>query len=214
MLYDTLMYLRKYGQHDSIQGNSKNIITLKKHQYHTASDYMPRKLIKKYMPNEQALKRHKYLRVFGKHILTPNLWHLNKRSVSGAFTVGLFSAFMPIPFQMVLAASIALVYKVNLPISVALVWITNPLTMAPIFYFTYVIGTWILDTPVTNVEFTLSLDWFQHEFSKIWQPLLLGSFITGIVASVSGNFFVRFVWRYIVVQNWQKRKNKRLLKSK
>ncbi len=171
---------------------------------------MPRRLIKKYIPNPQALKDNKYLQIFGKHILAPNLWHLNKRSVSGAFSVGLFCAFIPVPFQMLLAAGAALIFKVNLPVASTLVWITNPLTMPPIFYFAYIVGAWILDTPVTDVEFTLSISWLQHELGVIWQPFLLGSLISGIFFAIAGNILVRVIWRYTVLQNWQRRKRERI----
>ena len=166
------------------------------------------------MPSEQALKDNKLLQIFGKHILAPNLWHLNKRSVSGAFSVGLFCAFIPVPFQMILAAAAALIGKVNLPVSAALVWITNPFTMPPIFYFCYKVGTWVLDTPITDIEFTLSIDWLQNELAVIWQPFLLGCFITAVVAAIAGNIVVRIIWRYLVLQNWRKRKDNRLTDTK
>lgn len=166
------------------------------------------------MPNEKALKNNKYLKVFGKHILAPNLWHLNKRSVSGSFSVGLFFAFIPVPFQMVLAAGGALFFKVNFPISVALVWITNPLTMPAMFYFAYLTGTWVLGTPVTDIEFSLTIDWLQNELAIIWQPFLLGCLILGVASAILGNILVRLVWRYTVIQNWQRRKEKRLSSTK
>lgn len=175
---------------------------------------MPRRFIKKYIPNEQILKNNKYLQIFGKHILAPNLWHLNKRSVSGAFSIGLFCAFIPVPFQMILAAAAALLIKVNLPVSAALVWITNPLTMPAIFYFSYLVGTWTLGAPVTNIEFSLTIDWLQNELSVIWQPFLLGCLICGISAAVMGNILVRIIWRYLVLQNWRKRKDDRLSNPK
>lgn len=164
------------------------------------------------MPSEKALKSNKYLGIFGQHILAPNLWHLNKRSVSGAFTVGLFCAFIPVPFQMMLAAGGALICKVNLPISAALVWVTNPLTMPPIFYFAYLVGTWVLGTPLTDVEFSLSINWLQNELSVIWQPFLLGCLISGTAAAVIGNISIRLFWRILVVRNWQKRKRKSVTK--
>ena len=108
---------------------------------------MPKKFIKRHAPDKEAIRDHKYMRIFGKLLYDPNLWHLNRRSVSGAFAVGLFWAFIPIPFQMVTAAATAIPARVNLPISVALVWITNPITMPPMFYSTYRVGTWILDEP-------------------------------------------------------------------
>jgi uncharacterized protein (DUF2062 family) len=49
--------------------------------------------------------------------------------------VGLFCAFIPVPFQMLLAAPSAIIFSANLPVSIALVWITNPITMPPIFFF-------------------------------------------------------------------------------
>jgi uncharacterized protein (DUF2062 family) len=37
--------------------------------------------------------------------------------------VGLFCAFIPVPFQMLLAAPSAIIFSANLPVSIALVWI-------------------------------------------------------------------------------------------
>jgi len=170
---------------------------------------MPKKFIKRYLPDEATLKKHKSLGVFGRLVLAPNLWHLNKRSVSGAFAVGIFCAFIPVPFQMALAVAGALLLRVNLPIAVALVWITNPITMPAIFYFAYLVGTWILDTPVMEIEFSLTMEWLTTGLSTIWQPFLLGCFVCGVVSAILGCLIIRIVWRYLVLKNWQKRKLER-----
>jgi len=170
---------------------------------------MPKKFIKRYLPDEATLKKHKSLGMFGRLVLAPNLWHLNKRSVSGAFAVGLFCAFIPVPFQMVLAVAGALLFRVNLPLAVALVWITNPITMPPIFYFSYLVGTWILDTPVMEIEFALTMEWLTTGLSAIWQPFLLGCFVCGLVSGISGFIIIRIVWRYLVLKSWHKRKLER-----
>ncbi|GAL10123.1 hypothetical protein JCM19233_1100 [Vibrio astriarenae] len=86
---------------------------------------MPRKFIKRFMPNHDVIKRQKALKIFGNVLYNPNLWCLNRRSASGAFAVGLFMAFMPLPSQMIMAAGAAIMCSVNLPLAVALVWISN-----------------------------------------------------------------------------------------
>ena len=111
---------------------------------------MPRKLIKRYLPDHKKIREHKHLRFLGALLHDPNILHLNRRSVSGAFSLGLFVAFIPVPFQMVLSALGAIFFRVNLPIAVGLVWVTNPLTMPPLFYFAYKVGTWILQVPAIS----------------------------------------------------------------
>lgn len=63
------------------------------------------------------------------------------------FAVGVFTSFLPLPGQMVIAALLALWLRCNLPLSIILVWISNPITMPAIFYSTYKLGAWILGTP-------------------------------------------------------------------
>jgi len=161
------------------------------------------------MPNPQTIRNHKHLQFLGTLLHDPNIFHLNRRSVSGAFSVGLFMAFVPVPLQMIFAAIGAIVLRVNLPISVALVWITNPLTIPPIYYFTYKVGTWILQTPVRDIQFELSTHWLMGELGAIWQPLLLGCFVTGAVFALLGNLSIRLFWRLYVGQNWRKRRQDR-----
>lgn len=170
---------------------------------------MPKNFFKRYLPAAQKIKEHKHLQIFGKLLHSSNLWHLNRYSVTMACSIGIFCAFMPIPFQMVLAAALAIIFSANLPISVVLVWISNPLTMPPIFYFTYKIGTLILDLPPKISQSSVSLQWFFGELQHIWKPLFLGSFICGIVAALLANIIMRFIWRITVLRSWHKRKQTR-----
>ncbi len=147
------------------------------------------------------------MRMFGSLLNDPNLWHLNRRSAAGAFAVGLFSAFVPIPLQMILAAALAVLFRVNLPISVALVWITNPLTVAPVFYFAYRMGAWLLGHPVQAELAMPSVEQLWNGLNSIWAPLLLGSFILSSVSAICGYLLIRGLWRLNIVRRW---KNKRL----
>lgn len=166
---------------------------------------MPKRLIKHYTANHHTIRNHKYLQIFGKLLHDPNLWHMNRRSVAGAFATGAFWAFIPIPMQMLAAAATAIPCRVNMPISVALVWITNPLTMPPIFYFNYLVGTWVLDQPALNNHFEPTMEWFASSIDSVWMPLYLGSFISGLGAALISYLTIRGLWRLHIVNQWKSR---------
>jgi uncharacterized protein (DUF2062 family) len=113
---------------------------------------------------------------------------------------------MPMPFQMVAAAAGGVFIHSNLPISIGLVWISNPVTIPPIFYFTYKVGTLVLGLPTRPFEIELSIDWAVTELGAIWEPLLLGSFICALVFGVLGFVGMRLFWRWNVINHWNKRK--------
>lgn len=170
---------------------------------------MARKFLKRYMPDARTVREHRHLQFFGKLLHDPNLWHMNRESVSRAFAIGLFWAFMPMPFQMIPAAALAIYFRANLPISVALVWVSNPLTMPPLFYFCYLVGTWILGAPTKAVEFQISWDWLTSELLAIWQPFLLGCVVVAATVSIAGYFGMHGFWRWHVIRNWERRKQLR-----
>ncbi|MDC9724472.1 MAG: DUF2062 domain-containing protein [Gammaproteobacteria bacterium] len=174
---------------------------------------MPRKFLKRIMPDHKTMCEHPHLQKFGERLTEPKLWHLNRRSVAGGLALGLFIGFMPILGQMFVAAALAIFIRVNLPISVMAVWVSNPLTIAPMYFFTYKVGAWLLQIPVEQHSFTMTWEWFTHEFLTIWQPFLLGSVVCGAIASLLGIFLVRFVWRRMVIRNWNRRQEKNRQKN-
>jgi len=163
---------------------------------------MPKRIIKKYFPDHKTIKEHKHLQVFGSLLHDQNLWHLNRRSFAGALAVGLFVAFIPLPTQMIIAAAAAIVFRVNLPVSVATVWITNPITMPPMFYAAYWVGTLLLNIPPDPDALELSLDAMMSSLGEIWKPFLLGCFILGTASSAIGYILARLLWRWIIVKKW------------
>lgn len=169
---------------------------------------MPKKFIQRFSPKPETLKNHPHLKYLGQALQNPNLWHLNRRSAAGAVAVGLFCAWMPIPFQMLLASILAMTFCVNLPLSVALVWLSNPLTMPPLFYGAYCLGAYILDQPIVEFHFELSFHWLADMFETIAPALLLGSLILGLISAATGYSLLRAFWRFNIAKKWQRR-NKR-----
>lgn len=158
------------------------------------------------MPDHHAIRNHRRLQCFGKLLHNPGLWHLNRHSVAGGFFIGLVTAFVPLPFQMVIAAAGAIAFHVNLPIAVALVWVTNPLTMPPMFYFAYKVGAWMMGTPLADdLAFEWSWRWFVGSMAAVWQPFLVGCATVGLISGSIGFYGVKLLWRAYVLYKWRHR---------
>lgn len=169
---------------------------------------MPRRLLQRIMPDPEQLKKNKHLRFLGNWLQEANLWHLNRRSAAGAFAVGLFMAFVPLPSQMVFAAAGAVIFRVNLPLSVALVWVSNPLTMPPLFYFCYRVGALVLQTPAEKFHFHLSWQWLLVTIEHIGPPFLLGCLICGLVSSLVGYIAISQLWKFSTIRRYQNRRKR------
>ncbi len=164
-----------------------------------------KKLINRFIPNIKEIKEDKHLNLLGKFIHDPNLWHLNRYSVSTAFSTGLFAALIPVPFQMLLAACLSIIFRANIPISAALAWVSNPITTPPLLYLEYKIGAFVLGLPPQKFEIELSYEWLLDKFHTFGAPLLLGCLITAVLFAIIGNIVVRIIWRISVTSAWAKR---------
>jgi len=174
---------------------------------------MPRRFLKKYSPSPKTIRENKALAFLGESIHQPNLWCMNRHSVSKAFAIGLFCTWIPLPMQTVMAALLAVYYRAHLPLSVALVFITNPITIPPMFYFAYRLGGLMLGIEPQDVPMDLSWDWITTTLGHIWQPLLFGCLILAIISSIAGYFFINSIWRKSTKKRWQDRKEKRAAKK-
>lgn len=167
---------------------------------------MPKKTLLKYLPNADTIRRNSALQSVAHMLEHSELWHINRRSVSTAVFIGLFCAFIPIPSQMLVAALIAIWLKVNLPISVALVWVSNPITMGPMFYFAYKLGAWLSGVETTVDDFNWSFSWFTDNAVRVGYPLLLGCLVCSWITAVSGFVLSRVVWRAHIIRKWRRRR--------
>jgi uncharacterized protein (DUF2062 family) len=166
---------------------------------------MAKKFFRKYLPDPDHVKRHRALAVFGRALHAPNLWHLNRHSVGRAFAVGAFWAVIPLPFQMVPAALCALVCRANLALTVFLVCLTNPLTIGPVYYGTYRLGRLVMGINPNDAPLELTMSSIGGHLGRIWQPLYVGSIVTGALLSGASYLIVRSAWRWNVGRRWRRR---------
>lgn len=168
--------------------------------------------MKRYMPTPEKIRSIKALNFMGDILHEPNLWHINRHGIARGFLIGIFLCLIPMPFQMVAAALCAIWLNANLPLSVALVWISNPLTMPPMFYFNYKVGAWMLDHPLVDYKFELSITWFKESLVDIGIPLYFGSLIVATVSSCACYLLIQYLWRRRVRISWEERRQRRLQK--
>lgn len=168
-----------------------------------------KKILKTMLPEKHQVQQHSQLRLLRRIMEDPDMFHLTRHSVAGGTATGLFFAFMPIPGQTLFAVLAAIGFRVNLPLAAVLTWVTNPLTMPPVFYLAYRLGAFILDHPVKPIHFEMTWSWVEGTVMSIWPALLIGNLIFAVSASTGGYFLVKLLWRLAVVQKWERRKNAR-----
>lgn len=126
-------------------------------------------------------------------------WAGDRASFARAGFIGSFCMMLPVPFQMVLGSVFAYYSRANIPLASALAWVTNPLTMWPIWYVGYLFGTWVFGVPdlfEASANIMVGSDvWFDEVFPLIWKPFFLGNMLLGIIiGSVMYLLIAYFNW--------------------
>src|SRR5207248_4394662 len=104
----------------------------------------PRRLLKRIFPAPHTLRGRWFLRPFGARLADPQLWTLHRRGVTYAFGAGLAICFVPLPVHVILATTIAVVWRLNIPVIVGTTFLLNPFTVVPAYYVAYRLGAALL----------------------------------------------------------------------
>ena len=156
--------------------------------------------LKKYLPTSEQIAQIRVLSSLRHLLLEPNLWHMNRYSLSFGFLIGGFCCFLPIFFQTVPCVLLCVWIRCNVPLAVLVVWISNPITTGPMMYFAYRVGLRILGTEQEIALLNLSLGWFIDQLSIIWQPLLVGSLACGFAFGMAGFIVIRLYYRWRIAR--------------
>lgn len=178
---------------------------------------------KRYMPTREQLSKNRLLTVLGDSLFKAVLWHPHRRSVQRAVAIGLFWTMPPIPLQMLVASFFCIRFKANLPLALALVWTTNPVTLAPITLVQYHIGAWLLGYSdekagmlaemMADASIFSAIVSIASEVALLVLPVFLGAIFMGSILATIGYFLAAYIWRWRVGRRWQARVQKRLVLS-
>jgi uncharacterized protein (DUF2062 family) len=140
---------------------------------------------------------------------------MNRRSVPRGVALGLFVAVI-IPFMhTVIAAILAIPLRANVAVAALFTLVVNPLTIPPLYYAAYRIGSWELHHDSTLVN-PAAAERFSSELSRMlfWIHQASGSIAVGVLtiavaAAVIGYFVSVFVWRSWSRSRWRQRRRPR-----
>jgi len=94
----------------------------------------------RHLPRAKHIRGTWLHRRLGERLFAPELWHPTRQRFAAGMAVGAFFALLPLPIQMLAAALMAYITRVNIPAAIAGTWISNPLTFPFCVYAQYRIG--------------------------------------------------------------------------
>ncbi len=149
---------------------------------------MIRRVLKK-----TSSKTSKLDKLLDKYNLSREFFGINRRSISKGVWIGLFWGFIPMPMQMLGVILTTPLLRFNVPIAMAMVWLSNPLTMPAMYYMEYLTGNFLLGKEgLTDIE--LTLEWFSSHFHDILIPLYVGTAFYSIIVSTLIYFLINWLW--------------------
>jgi hypothetical protein len=171
--------------------------------------------VKRHVPRRETLHHNPLLRPFAKPLSNPALWRLHRRSVPRAVALGLgIGVIIPV-MHTLFAALLAIPLRANVAVAAAFTLLINPLTIPPLYYAAYRVGSWELrhDTGVVDAstaqqvtgELQRIMFWVHHASG----PIALGVVTIAIAAALGGYLVTAFFWRLWLGSKWRQRRQAR-----
>ena len=135
------------------------------------------------------------------------LWSFKGGPIQAALFWGIWISMLPIVgIQMIVVFFVSLFVRANLPLIVALQWISNPLTMGPIYFADYKIGMTLLKligvSYPKNKLLSPEYDWAEFSYKELlrlidtFPPMFLGGSVLGISFGVSTVFLYKILRKF------------------
>jgi len=168
-----------------------------------------RRWLKRITPDRHTLEKIWCLRPFHALVLDRCCWTLNRHSVTRAFALGLFIAFIPptpLPVHLVTCVILGVLFRLNLPVLFATVFVSNPFTWLPQVAGSIWVGAKLMGMDLMPLLHQLHHHHLWAQVNQLWAPLLLGALVLGLAAAGAGYVLAQFAWRVHVFYQLRRRR--------
>src|SRR3954452_6027640 len=155
----------------------------------------------RHIPTRETVHRYRLLRPFARHLSQPELWRRTRRSVPRAVALGLFVGVIIPVMHTAIAAVLAIPLRANVAITAAFTLVVNPLTIPPIYYAAYRIGSWELHhdaslvNPAAAERFSGELSRLLFSIHEASGPIAVGVLTIAVAAAALGYLTSGIAWR-------------------
>ena len=119
-----------------------------------------KKRLRRWFPTAQTLEQMRGFAWLGHYLrLHPRLWVLHRRGVALGVALGVGIGVFPLPLQMPAAMLVAVLLRANVAAAAAATWLTNPLTMAPIWGLSAYLGSFVVPRQVAIKSSEVTTQW-------------------------------------------------------
>jgi uncharacterized protein len=165
--------------------------------------------LKHITPDRHTLEKLWCLRPFKDLVLNRGCWTFHRHSVTRAFALGLFIAFIPptpLPVHLVTCVILGVLFRLNLPVLIATVFVSNPFTWVPQVVASVWVGAKLMGMDLVPFLHTLKHRNLGAQVHELWAPLLLGALVLGLAAAGAGYVLAQFAWRVHVLYQLRRRR--------
>lgn len=165
----------------------------------------------RHLPRPKHIKGTIVHRLFGDRLFDSELWHPTRQRFAAGIAVGAFFSMMPpLPFQMIAAAIIAFITRVNVPAAMAGTWISNPITTPFCIYLQYRLGCLMMGREPAEIAEGQLLS----SLASAPLPYLLAVLPSATAVALIAYLLSLFVWEQTVPRFEAARKRKAAAKAR
>lgn len=176
------------------------------------------RLYRENVPTRESLAENRLIQPVAHRVLAPELWRFTRRSVPRGVALGLLvGIFLLIPgLQIAGAALLALPIRANVPLAVAMTFLSNPATTPFIAGLSLYVGSFMLGRTADMSRFMALIEhhaglseWTAWLLSETAPALLFGLFVVSLVTAAFGYLIADWLWRARVARKWTVRRHVR-----